>query len=275
MDKTFFDNNDDFESIVKTHLSNVTEVSLIPTGWTNYVYIAKTKDKQFIFRFPRNEFFAKAIETELDFTPLAKKRLSVGTTNLLRKSHKGRTFSMHELVDGYVLTDVLHKMTTAQIDMLAQDFADYIYELQNMQFSPSELQLPTSSQFLAELALVGDNGYDFSKLRRLGELDEQGILTHGDFNQGNVLVDQNFRLAAVLDYAFICWSCDINDLARMIGRLPPKFRLPLIKAFESRLEKQINLDDLDYLIDLWSYVDNDYIKYMKKHHPYIDLSAFS
>jgi len=60
----FFTTKDNFENIIESVLGDVDEVSLIATGWTNFVYKVRKGNNRYIFRFPRNTFFSNVLDKE-------------------------------------------------------------------------------------------------------------------------------------------------------------------------------------------------------------------
>ena len=262
----FFTTDDDFEKIIKGKIKLVTEISQIKTGWTNFVFMVCTAGNgSYIFRFPRNDFFAKAMVTEIPFTKFVAKHVSTKTVELKLGRHRNRIYSIHRLVDGEVLTEVYPTLSVEQKGQLAQDIAVYLNQLQSV--SEHKINI-LSSEFLT--GLVVDNGLPSEIIPILGKLKDlegERILSHGDFNPGNILVDNNGRLVAVLDYAFISVSCRTNDLSRLIGRLPEDFREPMLNALGYEVDK----DELDLLINLWSQIDSGYIDYMRRCHPDVEV----
>ena len=57
----FFTTEDNFEKIITGVLGEVNNISLIETGWTNFVYKVQKGSKKYIFRFPRNTFFSNVL----------------------------------------------------------------------------------------------------------------------------------------------------------------------------------------------------------------------
>ena len=274
MEQKFFTLQDDFHAIIKLNLPNVTEVHKIPTGWTNYVFRAKTKSgRNYIFRFPRNDFFANCIILEGPINRFIRNKVGVKTANLKLLTDKGRTFSMHPMIKGKVLQDAFPKLNQDQKKQLATDIAKYISSIQKIK--PPGYTCPTASVFLAGLEEVNGKGYGEKALERLRQMEVQTMTpVHGDLNPGNIIVDDSGQIVAVLDYAFLTCSCKLHDLARICGRLPSDFRETMVAAFEKEFNTKVNTDDMDYLIDLWTVIENDYKDYMFRCHPDIVMPSY-
>ena len=58
----YFTVNDDFKTIIEKEVGEVKSIHQISTGWTNFVYDVKTSNNEYIFRFPRNDFFSDVLE---------------------------------------------------------------------------------------------------------------------------------------------------------------------------------------------------------------------
>ena len=271
MDKKYFILSEDFEGIIRAHLANVSYVEKIPTGWTNFVFVATTTGgEKYICRFPRNDFFADCLVKEVPITGFMRGHVLVNTVEQRLAKHEGRNFSIHKMVSGQVMQDTYPSLNFKQKKKLAGEIADYILSVQNIN-PPNGLVAQLASEFLYNLSKVNNGDYDYSKLDRLRELEKNPVLVHGDLNPRNIILDQDGRLVAVLDYAFVTFSCDINDLARVIGQSPKDFYEIMVDAFEARTGKKVNRSDLDYLIDLWNYVSQDYVSYMLREHPDVVL----
>ena len=114
--------------------------------------------------------------------------------------------------------------------------------------------------------------YDFSRHDNLVKLEQRDlVLNHADLNPGNILLDENNNVCAVLDFAFVSFSSRINDVSRLIGRLPADFHHIMLKAYNKRFDTNISMDEINKLIDVWNYVEEHYINYMRVNQPEIDI----
>lgn len=279
----FFKITDDFEAIIKGTVKDIVGISKIPTGWTNYVFKAVTKTNHaYVFRFPRNNFFAKALEKEIIFAKFIKDKINFATVNLEYKEHKGRGYSVHSFIDGFSLTEAYPLMNAQQKRILARDVAAYIATMQKVGDSllaskiPAPCALPKFSDFLIGLAAVNsDPNYNYMEIFAplLAQEKACNFLVHGDLNPGNIVVDKNYKMIAVLDYAFVSYSCNLIDLACTTARLPRDFRDIMIKEFEIATKTTVSGSELDALINIRFEVEMDYIRYMAVHHPDVELPS--
>ena len=159
----FFTINDDFKSIIENEVGQVVSMNQISTGWTNFVYEVSTSDNEYIFRFPRNNFFSSVLEKEVAFSKFIKGKIKTQTSNIRLGRHNGRPFTCHNKIDGRSLTCVYDLLTVEEKEKIAEQVSEFIYELQQVPLDSIPLQLQTTSEFLAELSHVDDVYYDLKQ----------------------------------------------------------------------------------------------------------------
>ncbi len=270
----FFTEADNFLEIVKRHLPEVIPNSLefVKTGWTNFVICASTPDASYFFRFPRNSFFSRMMIKDHAFCSFAKEKVSIQFPDLKIFYDQERPFSMHKKIKGWSLTDRFKFLSRQAITNLAYDIANFIHELE--QIDPKSLPQACNmyvSKFLDKLPSVEYNDYDLHKHDKLRQLEKQPQVVHGDLNPGNILLDENDRMVAVIDFAFAGVSNSYVDLSRIIGRTHPSFEAPMIDAYKAIVNSSIDENCMREIVKMWDYVDNQYILYMKEKHPEIQL----
>ena len=54
-----------------------------------------------------------------------------------------------------------------------------------------------------------------------------------------------------------------DDISRIIGRCPAKFKDNIVKSYERYSNEEINMNILDNKIEKWNNIDKGYINYMK------------
>lgn len=86
---------------------------------------------------------------------------------------------------------------------------------------------------------------------------------HGDLNPGNIIIDENNHIAAVIDFGFAGFGNKYFDIARIIGRLPVGFKNEIINSYESISKEKLDYKLLDTEIDIWNDIDGGYINYMR------------
>ena len=94
--------------------------------------------------------------------------------------------------------------------------------------------------------------------------EEPNCLVHGDLNSSNILLDENNHIAAIIDFGFAGYGNKYDDVARIIGRCPDKFKEKIVKSYESFSKFNLDEKTLDENIQTWSNIDNAYIGYMRK-----------
>ncbi len=262
--RNYFDSSDDFFYIINSLEQNVKKIDLISTGWTNFVFEVKLPHQTKIFRFPRNDFFSKTIVKECEFvSSAAHNAFDFSLPNLKLHFDNLRPFSCHEKLEGQPLN--LCKLSSSQTEDVAEDICKFLGQLQNLK---PTIPLPTCSQFLDDLSLVPGQ-YDLKKHLPLKRLEkEKLVLSHGDFNTGNILIS-NGHVSGVIDFSFVSLSHPLNDFARLIGRSEKAFASTMIRAYKSFFG-EIE-DSVFELVQMWRYVDEKYISYIKTHHPEIEI----
>lgn len=268
----YFTVNDDFKSIIEREIGKTNNISQISTGWTNFVFEVDGESGEYIFRFPRNDFFSDVLEKEVSFSKFIKGKINTPTSNIRMCLDKGRPFTCHSKIKGKSLTSAYSTLTIEDKKRIADQVSEFIYELQQIPIENIPLNLPTTSEFLANLSHVDNEYYDFSKHDNLIKL-EQGdlVLNHADLNPGNILIDENKNVCAIIDFAFVSKSSDLNDVSRLIGRLPEDFHEIMLSSYNNRFNKNILMDKIHSLISVWNYVEEHYINYMRVNQPEIDI----
>ncbi len=272
MNATFFTTKDDFKFIVEKQVGFVIEIKQISTGWTNFVYDVKTNSDSYIFRFPRNSFFASVLEKEVAFSKFIRNKIKTPVSHIDLCYDNARPFTMHKKISGRSLTEVYRELSQDDKVKIAKQVAEFIYELQNVSLDEFGYELPTTSQFLADLSHVDDEYYDFTRHDNLVQLEkEKMVLNHADLNPGNILLNENNNVCAILDFAFVSYSSEINDVSRLIGRLPKDFHQIMLDEYNNRFKTNVKMEQINKLIDVWNYVEEHYINYMRVNQPEIDI----
>ncbi len=268
--RKFFVSSDDFFYIIKTKLKKVKSIRLISTGWTNFVFEVKAKGGKYIFRFPRNNFFAEALEKECKFLRLIdKKGVGFKLPTLSLCQYKHRPYSMHKALRGKPLSQCDAKKLNNK--KLAKDICKFMINLKNVKV---DMPLITTGDFLENLSHVSESAgkYDLSKHMPLVSLENEGglVLCHGDLNPGNILIRRG-KMVAVLDFAFVSICSPLDDLARLLSRCSSELKQPLLFEFERSFNIQVSSSQLEALTGVWDYVEERYVAYIRKAHPDIVL----
>ena len=268
----YFTVNDDFKTIIESVVGKVEKMEQISTGWTNFVFEVKTSTDEYIFRFPRNDFFSGVLEKEVAFSKYIKGKIKTPTSNIDINYNEGRPFTCHNKIKGRSLTSAYPTLNPAEKEKIAEQVAEFIYELQQVPIENIPLNLPTTSQFLADLSHVDNAYYDFTKHDNLVTLEKgHKVLNHADLNPGNILIDENNNVCAIIDFAFVSKSSAINDVSRLIGRLPADFHETMLNSYNKKFNSNISMEQVKALIKVWDYVEEHYINYMRENQPEIDI----
>ncbi len=270
MEDTFFKIEDNFEKIIKNALKNRTIKTLnqITTGWTNIVYEVETDDGNYFFRFPRDEFWSRTIVKDCEFANYIYKKTEFNTSNLQLHYDNGRPFSVHKKIAGTPLAKKMDSLTDNEIENVGNDIAKFMFELHNINYNEHEvfdinnigLKLP---DFLNELLTihVSEKDRKFWQIEKMNTKCEN--LVHGDLNPSNVLLDENNKVTAIIDFGFGGFGDKYDDISRIIGRCPVKFKNQIVKSYEEYSNKEVNMKILDDKIEQWDNIDKGYINYMR------------
>lgn len=264
--RKFFINSDDFFYIISSQVQKIKRVERISTGWTNFVFKVKARGGEYIFRFPRNDFFSTKLEKECAFLAgICRRKISVALPEIKLCSFKGRSYSVHKSLAGKPLADC--SLSAKKLKKVALSALQFLDEF--AQIFP-RFSLSTTSQFLRELSLVGGGEYDISKHEVLEKEEKLGVvLSHGDFNPGNILIKHG-KICGVLDFAFVSYSTPLDDVARIVGRYPQIAR-PMFDELKKRGAPDNIEERVAALCQMWKYVEEKYIEYIKRKHPDIIL----
>ena len=74
---------------------------------------------------------------------------------------------------------------------------------------------------------------------------------HGDLNSSNILLDENNRVTAIIDFGFGWFGNPYFDISRIIGRCPESFKEEIIKYYQIFSNSELNRITLDDEINIW------------------------
>lgn len=271
MDNTYFTLDDNFEKIISNVLNDkkIINFKQIPTGWTNIVYEVETTEGNFFFRFPRDEFWSRTIVKDYEFSNFIYGKTNFNTVKLdLFFDEQNRPFSMHKKIQGIPLADVMDTLAPEKIKSISNDIASFMYQLHCINYNDNNiftinnigLDLP---HFLDELLNVHVSKKDMAFWNTNLLCDNNNCLVHGDLNSSNILLDENYNVAAIIDFGFGGYGNKYNDIGRIIGRCPTSFKNDIIESYENFSNTKLNFDELHTNIETWTNIDNSYINYMR------------
>ena len=124
------------KKIIKNALPNKTILSThcVTTGWTNIVYEVCTSEQNFFFRFPRDDFWAKTIIKDYEFSKFIYGKTDFNTVQLHLLYDNNRPFSMHQKIEGTVLADKINDLTPEEVKIVSNDIAKFMFQLHSLEF---------------------------------------------------------------------------------------------------------------------------------------------
>ena len=98
------------KKIIKNALPNKTILSThcVTTGWTNIVYEVCTSEQNFFFRFPRDDFWAKTIIKDYEFSKFIYGKTDFNTVQL--------------------------DLTPEEVKIVSNDIAKFMFQLHSLEF---------------------------------------------------------------------------------------------------------------------------------------------
>lgn len=273
----FKPNLDELNSIIGKTLAPKNEcpekIDVVQTGWTNITMNVSSKNGEYIFRFPRNHFFAKAMVKDCMACRFLADKVSSPIPQMSLQLDQNRPYSMHPKIKGEPLDKIMPTLTVSEKKFIAEELAEFLVQLQSIPLAevPAIMKKPLN-QFLIELAGVHQGDYDLSR-HALWAKTEQGTiwpcLSHGDFHPGNILIGPDKKVAGVIDFAFITMSDCHADLGRFVSRSDAYMSDALIQTYQKRSPHLCQFDKIQQMADLFHYVDHKYVQYMQRAHPEI------
>ena len=233
------------------------------------MYEVETNDGNYFFRFPRDEFWSRTIVKDCEFANYIYKKTDFNTSKLELKYDNGRPFSMHKKINGTPLAKKMDGLTDEEIKNVGDDISKFMYELHSLDFEGDKIFNKTKNiglklqDFLDELLNLHLSKDDLKFWQEEKEDNNCKNLVHGDLNPSNVLLDDNNKVTAVIDFGFGGFGNKYDDISRIIGRCPEKFKDSIVQSYESYSKMPVNMSILDSKIDEWSNIDQGYINYMR------------
>ena len=171
---------------------NVKSVRLIQTGWTNITIDVEGELKNYIFRFPRNLFFAQMMIKDCVFCQFLRNKVSVPIPDMQLKQNKNRPFSVHSKIKGVSLLSQMEKLSPSEECEIIKDLSIFLSQLHTIPLKNLQEEIKENlSDFLDNLAIVHKGDYNFAYHTPLKEMEKDPLnlaIVHGDFHPGNVLI---------------------------------------------------------------------------------------
>lgn len=271
MSDIYFKVDEDFETIIKNCLKNerIKNLKLITTGWTNIVYEVETDSENYFFRFPRDEFWSRTIVKDCEFSQYIYKKTDFDTSKLELQYDNGRPFSMHKKIQGIPLADKLEFLSNEELKNVSDDIAKFMYELHSLKFQKDDIFSINNiglnlREFLDELLIKHVSKEDRKFWRFSDTINNTQCLVHGDLNLSNILLDENNKVTAIIDFGFSGFGNEYDDISRILSRKCPKaFKEFIMKSYEKYSQTKVDENLLDNKITEWANIDQGYINYMR------------
>jgi len=271
MIKKYFSLDENFNNIIENSLEGkkINTIYPISTGWTNIVYEVNTNEGNYFFRFPRDDFWIRTIVKDCEFSNYINGKTNFNTVLLKQCDDNQRAFSVHKKIEGKALSEKMNDLTQSQIKQLSNEISEFMFQLHNVKFDKNEIFNAKNIglnlvDFLDELIdkHLHEEDKVFWKYNEFKN-KENTCLVHGDLNPGNIIIDENNHISAIIDFGFAGFGNKYFDIARIIGRLPEQFKDEIISSYENISNTKLDYDILDNEIKIWDNIDNGYIKYMR------------
>jgi homoserine kinase type II len=272
MVKKYFSLDENFDKMIENALpgKKINSVMPVSTGWTNIVFEVNTDDGNYFFRFPRDDFWVRTIVKDCQFANYIYGKTKFNTVDLRLKKDNSRAFSVHKKIEGKALTEKMNNLSSEEVKKVSYEIAEFMYQLHTIKYDKNQIFTTDNIglnlvDFLDELVNLHLSLEDkkFWKYSEFSKKDNN-CLVHGDLNPGNIILDENNNISAVIDFGFGGFGNKYFDIARIIGRLPANFKSEIINSYESISNEKLDYDLLNTEINVWNNIDNGYIKYMKK-----------
>jgi len=273
MNRTFFTESEDLYAILSNNLQNLNKnIKKISTGWTNIVLDVQSNGENYIIKLPRDPFWSKYIVKDAEGSNFVRNNLGIMTAEMQIMYDADRPFSIHRKIDGNTLTDRLNILSNEKIAQISKKLAEIFYLFHTFSLT----KLPNSLRcryydFISKLPKLDENNYDFSYFDGLlsDEKSEEQVFIHGDLNIGNIILDNDDNLKAIIDYSF-CGIGDIyTDLSTLACRIDDNFFENIIFEYQKISKKILDRKKMNDRKNLRKYIESEYIKYMKVNHPEI------
>lgn len=269
----YFTLEDNFEKIVSNTFKNdeIKSINKVATGWTNIVFEVITDKGDYFFRFPRDDFWSRTIVKDYEFSKFIKGKTDYQTVELELYYDEGRPFSVHKKIEGRELADIMNDLSEEEIKDISRDIAKFMYQLHQVPYENVKIFDVNNIahdliDFLDELLVKHVDPNDMNRFWNRDEFSKKtnDCLVHGDLNSSNVIIGDDNKVKAFIDFGFGGYGNKYYDIARIIGRCTLKFKDYIVKSYEEFSNKKLDEDILNEEIQIWSDIDNSYINYMRK-----------
>ena len=274
----FMPNEEELSQVIRSSLcgqDEITGIHTIKTGWTNITMDAQGEKNSYIFRFPRNRFFADMITKDCAFCSFVTGKTHIPVPKMALLFHQGRPFSCHVKIKGCALDQRMNQLSPDERNNIAADVALFLTDLHRLppQSMPADIR-ESLNDFLINLASVHNGDYDARFHQAFAQMEQNPIrecIVHGDFHPGNILIDDDNRICGIIDFAFASLSDYHADLGRFVGRSEEKLAEAVIQAYQDMNHTVCDRSRIQTTVELFHYVEYKYVQYMQASHPEITI----
>ena len=271
----YFTENEDLYSIIANKIDGIDKnIKKIPTGWTNIVLDVKSNNDEYIVKLPRDEFWSLHTTKEVTASNFVRENMNIKTADMKVFYDKNRPFSVHKKIEGNSLTERIKDLKDNKLINIIKKIAHIFYTFHTFDINkiPSVLNYKYYD-FISKLPKLDEKNYDFKYFDEMvnDEKKEEQVFIHGDLNIGNVILNNNDDVEAIIDYSF-CGLGDIyTDLSIFTCRINEDLKNILIEEYEKVSNKKLDKGKLQNRIDLRKYIEKEYTAFMKKNHPEVQF----
>jgi len=245
-------NNNEVKSIIENTFSKleIKSIKLIGSGNDSYAYEV---NDNIIFKFSRHEKASNNLMKEIEILQFLENKLSINIPKILYvnndNSNYKYNFAGFSKINGVPLNKkIFEKLTEEEQNILAQDLANFLKELHNLNYDKYEEDtLDNYKKDYAKLVELTFNSLDENEKKLINNIynsifSNEDLLTtnksliHNDFSCGNILFDLNTkRISGIIDFGDSCVSdtdkdfyCLLEESDEELGR---EFGIKVLKYY--------------------------------------------
>lgn len=263
----YFTTNDNF-NLILSNVFNDKDFSfnIIPTGWTNIVLDVNYKNENYICKFPRNSFWAQQIQKDCNISNFVREKMNIHSPNMKIYKIDNKCFSIHKKISGKSLAEKFKYLSHQEKEKIAQQLANIFYKMHSYNVKNIDEKYKYNYvSFLKQMIKIANN-YDmklFESLFNDNNNKNNLVFAHNDINVGNIIIDDDNNIVAIIDYAFAGLADIYTDLSVISCRTDDVFYNKLINEYSNLSNITINKDKLNNRIKLRQHLEDVYIEYIK------------
>lgn len=273
MNRTFFTEAEDFYAILADKFQSLDRnIRKISTGWTNIVLDVQSGSENYIVKLPRDDFWAKYITKDADASNFVRNNMDIRTGEMKILYSQNRPFSIHRRIEGTALTERLKDLSSEKISKVSKKLAEIFYSFHSFNISNLPEKLRTRYyDFVSNLPKLDEKKYDFSYFNGLlnDEKSEEQVFIHGDLNIGNVILNSDDDVEAIIDYSFCGLGDKYTDLSILACRIDDDFFDRVVSEYQKISGKNLDMKKMEDRKHLRQYIEKEYMAFMKANHPEI------